>query len=114
MANGAHYRGNSFQWNRRGWEEIEKQAVDGWARPKAEQIARACNETLEGPSDSGNESTEETQNPPGYFAGTEGQPGRQLRKGSYRATVITATNEAAADNARNNTLVNHLYIAEHE
>jgi hypothetical protein len=47
---------------------------------------------------------------PGYRAGLDG--GKPLSKHDYRATCITATNSAAADNARTNRLVQNFYRVE--
>ena len=97
-----------ISWNRPGWAEIEKQVVDEVLRPLSERLAGEANDGL-------SEASPETGRPqhaPGYFAGTQGEESKRLEDGSYRATVIVGTDEAAADNARNNTLINLIGKAE--
>jgi hypothetical protein len=96
-----HIEGTHIDFNPAGWAQIEEQVVNDCCTPMAEDIAESCNESLDGPSPVSGRN----QNPPGYFAGTQGDPNKMLEDGTYRATVIAATNEAKADNARNNTLV---------
>ena len=103
-------------FNKAGWQEIEKGVVERWAKPVAEKIAESCNEqsaSAEHPGYfNGMPTTDEEKR--GYRAGTEteGRTGWQLHKRNYRATVITATEAAMADNARHERLVNNLHVAE--
>lgn len=96
--------------NPAAWADIERQAIEKWAIPATEKIAAACNE--QSVADGGHQEATTEEERAGYRAGTEGDPSKTLDEGSYRATVITATNPAKADNARNNRLVNNLHIAE--
>lgn len=85
-----------IELNMDGWDQTLKSIVNNHLSPGAEAIADACND------DSGV--------PDGYRAGTEGDPKKQLKKRSYRATVITATEDAMKDNAVNNRLVNNFHL----
>jgi hypothetical protein len=104
----------ALEWNRAGWWMVEKQAVEGWAVPMAERIAERCNEESEAAEHPGHYRGEPTTDAEkrGYRAGTEGNPSKTLRQGRYRATVITATVPAAADNARHARLISNLHLAE--
>jgi hypothetical protein len=105
---------SSFEWNRAGWSIIERQVVEGWCRPKAEEIAAKANEESEAAEHPGHyrgqPTTEEEK--AGYRAGTEGEPSKTLHEGNYRATVITTTVPAMADNARHARLISLMSIAE--
>lgn len=97
-----------FTMDPAGWDAIVKEIVEKQCMPRAEAVAAACNENLQGSSPA----TGRDQHPPGYEASLQGNPSKTLREHDWHATVITATNEAAADNARNNTMVNNFYHAE--
>lgn len=99
----------SLVWNRAGWAEIERQVVENWARPKAEAIAAACNDESSASGDHLPETEDEERR--GYRAGTQGDS-NLLREGDYRATVITTTYAAMADNTRHSRMINNLHIAE--
>jgi hypothetical protein len=105
-------------FNRAGWEIVEREVIKKWAQPAAERIADACNEesaAAEHPGMyNGQPTTDEEKR--GYRAGTEtaDRVGWQLHKRSYRATVVTATYPAMADNQRHNRLINSLHWAEHD
>ena len=103
-----------LKFNEYGWEYIEKQVVDNWCEPMAEKIAERCNEEsseAEHPGFYHGEPTTDEEKR-GYRAGTEGTPGKRLHHNEYRATVVTATYPAMADNARHNRLISNLHIAE--
>lgn len=105
---GGKYLPPGMHWNMKGWNGLVAEVVDKDLVPRAEVIAAACNDESESSSDhKDSTSTEERR---GYRAGTEGS--KTLEDHSYRATVITATYAAMADNARNNRLVNNLHHAE--
>lgn len=99
----------SLVFNKAGWVEVERQVVEKWARPKAEAIAEACNNESSGSED--HDPATEDEERRGYRAGTEGD-GNLLREGDYRATVITTTYAAMADDARNSRMISNLHIAE--
>jgi hypothetical protein len=83
--------------NQKGWDTVVKQIVDEYLVPAAEAIASQCNSEA-GITD-------------GYRAGTEGaQSWLTLKRHDYRATVITATPQAMADNAKHQRLINNLTI----
>lgn len=75
--------------------KLSAQAIKDIGLPAMHRVAAAAN-SADGLTD-------------GYRASDEG-PGA-LRKSSFRATVITATAEAMAKNAKNNTLVNNFHLA---
>lgn len=93
-----------LKMNAAGWDMLLIGIVEKECRPRAEDIAHACNEQM---ASAGIGSTDDA---PGYRAGTEGE--KPLKKGEYRATVITATNPAKYDNATNNRLVSNFHRAE--
>jgi hypothetical protein len=105
---------SSLEWNRAGWAIVEKLAVEGWCRPKADEIADKANEESEAAEHPGHyrgqPTTEEEK--AGYRSGTEGNPSKVLHEGNYRATVITATVPAMADNARHARLISLMSTAE--
>jgi hypothetical protein len=105
---------NSFEWNRAGWRAVEMAAVEGWAVPMSDKIAEQCNEEsaeAEHPGHyEGKPTTDEQKR--GYRAGLEGEASKTLKQGRYRATVITTTYPAMADNARHNRLISNLHLAE--
>ena len=92
-------------FRQQAWNDLARDVVERWARPAAEKIAAACNEESANAEHPVRTTDEEKR---GYRAGTEG-PSKTLKKGVWRATVITATNAAMADNARHNRLVNHCH-----
>jgi hypothetical protein len=105
---------SSLEFNRAGWRFVEMAAVEGWCRPMADKIADQCNEESEQAEHPGYYAGKPTTDAEkrGYRAGTEGVASKTLHQGRYRATVITATVPAMADNARHNRLINNLHLAE--
>lgn len=77
-----------------GWDEIVKGVINTVGVQAMERVAAASNANLDRP---------------GYMVSVEGS--KALRKRDYRATVITATEDAMYDNAKNNTLVENFYLA---
>jgi hypothetical protein len=105
---------SSFEFNRSGWRFVEMAAIEGWAVPTSEKIAEHCNEEsaeAEHPGTYGGKPTTDAEKR-GYRAGLEGEPSKTLHQGRYRATVITTTVPAMADNARHNRLISNLHLAE--
>ena len=132
---------DNIEWDEAGWDQILTHVVDVWAVPGANTIADVCNEQVEkvseaslaqelsNPADvsskSGGKAVEMAnrrkrkgkslshQGPPDgkrdYMVSVEGSDPLDLK--DYRATVITVTNRAKIDNARNNSLVQNLYRA---
>lgn len=84
-----------IEWNDAGWDEVARRAIENVAVPRCQAIADACNSDLD---------------EPGYIVGVEG--GKPLQRHDYRSTVITKTNEAMVDNAKNNTLLRNLHVGE--
>ena len=91
---------NRIEFNAEAWNELLTGVVNSWARPKAETIAAAANQGILASDNLPSASTEGLRD---YMVSTEGSD--PLNKGEYRATVITVTNRAKADNARRNTLI---------
>lgn len=79
-----------------GWDEITSQVVNSLGVELMQRVADACNGD-EGLGDGG------------FMVSTEGS--KPLQKRSYRATVITVTEDAQRANAKNNTLVNNFHLA---
>ncbi len=77
-----------------GWDAVAKQVVDSEGVDRMQRVADAANAHLDRP---------------GYKVSVEGA--RPLRKRDYRATVITATEDAKYDNAKNNRLVSEFHRA---
>lgn len=106
----------NFFFNQAAWDKILKSIVREHLEPRAVAIAKACNEHLA--AETGMAHSDDSEHAPeltdGYRAGTEGLEAKQLRKRTYRATVITATDEAIVDNSRHNTLVQNFHLAEHD
>lgn len=105
---------SSFEFNRSGWRFVEIAAVEGWAVPMSERIAAKCNEESEAAQHPGHYHGEPTTDfeKRGYRAGLEGEASKTLHQGRYRATVITTTVPAMADNARHSRLISNLHVAE--
>lgn len=76
------------------WDDIVKGVINEVGVPAMQRVADASNAGLDRP---------------GYMVSVEGDD--PLRKRDYRATVITATEDAMYDNAKHNTLVNNFYLA---
>lgn len=79
-----------------GWNQIVKTIVKQRLTPAAEDIADRCN-TAAGISG-------------GYQAGTEGSGEKQLKRRTWRATVITSNWESVRDNAKHDRLISNLHI----
>ena len=85
---------SELRFNQGAWIDIQEKVVDEFCVPRMQKVADACNADLD------------SRDEPGYIVSVVGT--KVLGKHDYRATVITKTNEAMADNAVNNTLINHL------
>lgn len=83
-----------LKFHRDGWDSLVREVVDNEAVPRMRRVADACNGHLDRP---------------GYLVSVEGDD--QLRKRSYRATVITATGDAMRDNQKHNRLVGEFHQA---
>jgi hypothetical protein len=83
-------------WNRAGWNQIVQDVINKTGVPAMERVAAACNQDA-GLGDGG------------YMVSVEGSD--PLQKRDYRATVITVTDAAKADNAKNNRLIDNFYQA---
>jgi len=87
----------------KNWDSMVKEIVERECVPRMKRVADACNAGLTG--------RERPFDPVGYVVDTEVEGGKTLRKHDYHATVITATNQAMADNAENNSLVMNFHQA---
>lgn len=85
---------NAFRANKAGWQELARQIIETEGVARMRRVADACNQGL---------------SKDGFLVSVEGD--NPLDKRDYRATVITATAEAKAKNAKHNTLVNNFYRA---
>lgn len=83
-----------LKFNADGWDEIVKEVINEVAVPRMKRVADASNAGLDRP---------------GYLVSTEGD--NPLQKRDYRATVITATEDAMYDNAKNDTLLKNFHLA---
>ncbi len=105
-----------LEWNEAGWDEILTAIVRSELEPRAEKIADACNREAEASAGAvrGTKSDRALSHagPPAgkrdYMISTEGS--NPLRLNDYRATVITVSDRAKADNARHHTLVRNLHL----
>lgn len=84
------------EWNHAGWNQVVQEVINTVGVPAMQRVADACNQGA-GLGDGG------------YMVSTEGSDPLQLR--DYRATVITVTDGAKADNAKNNRLIDNFYQA---
>jgi hypothetical protein len=127
---------NSIVWDEAGWDELLKGIVKSQLEPRAKRIADACNEhvkahaeatlaagdNLDAPNILGKrkanasevsairrlEHAGPAEGKDDYMVDTEGS--NPLRLNDYRATVITVSERAKADNARSHTLVTNLHL----
>lgn len=122
---------DNIEWDEDGWNTVLMEVVDGWALPKANEIADVVNAQVEAVSEAAL-AQDLSQSPEGYskkrkmrgkslsheappdgkrdyMVSVEGSDPLNLR--DYRATVITVTNRAKIDNARNQSLIRNLYRA---
>lgn len=83
-------------WNNDGWNQIVREVIDSTGVPAMQRVADACNQ------DSG-------LGDGGYMVSVEGS--NPLQERDYRATVITVSDAAKADNAKNNRLIGNFYQA---
>jgi len=97
-----------FEWNHRGWDDLLADVVENECVPRAHKVADACNDASA--ADGAHAATTTDEERRGYKVSVEGSKPLQRRK--WRATVITATNPAKADNARHNRLVSEFHRAE--
>lgn len=97
-------------FNRKNWDQMVKEIVENECVPRMQNVADACNQQM---ADRGGSDTDDDSgyvfNEPGYVVSVEG--GKPLESHDYRATVITATNQAMVDNAQNNSLLQNFYLA---
>ena len=77
-----------------GWDKIVGDIIDTEGVSRMRRVADASNANLDRE---------------GYKVSVEGD--KPLRKRDFRATVITATDDAKYDNGKNNTLVQNLHLA---
>lgn len=84
-----------IQIHSEAWGGIVAEVIKTVGEPAMQRVAAAAN-AADGLED-------------GYRVSSEGA--KSLGKRSFRATVITATAEAMAKNAKNNTLVNNFNLA---
>jgi|GEM_PF-2465166 len=85
---------NRIKFHSKGWDEVVEHVIDTEGVPRMQRVADASNANLDRP---------------GYKVSTEG--GKRLQQRDYRATVITATEDAMYDNQKNNRLVSEFYQA---
>lgn len=102
--------------NEKAWAEMATGIVNEHCIPRAQKVADACNEQSAEADHPGHYLGEPTtdEEKRGYRVGTEGNPDKTAKNFDFRATVITATYPAMADNARNNRLVSNFHLAEGE
>lgn len=81
-----------------GWNALVKYVIATAGVIRMTKVADACNAELD------------DEWAGGYMVSTEGP--RPLTNHDYRATCIAANWGAIVDNAKNNRLVNNLYLAE--
>lgn len=110
---GGKYLPPGMFWDHKGWEETLTGIVNEHLVPRAEAVAKACND--QSADDGGHQETTTEEERRGYVASVDdSKGGKVLQDGTFRATVITATYPAMADNARTNRLVNNFHLAESE
>lgn len=85
---------NSVRFHDKGWDEVVDHVIENEGVPRMQRVADAANEHLDRP---------------GYKVSTEG--GKRLQKHSFRATVITATEDAMYDNQKNGRLIAEFHRA---
>lgn len=87
-------RVRGLKFNMRGWNQVVEKVIDDEAVPRMERVADKANSYVE--SD-------------GYKVSAQGLD--PLRKRDYHATVITTNQEAMADNASHDRLVQNFHLA---
>ena len=90
-------------FNQGAWDEVVKEVIDTKGVEMMGRVAAAANSHLAN-------SDVAALDRDGYFVSVQG-PGRHLMAHKYRATVIAATDDAAYDNAKNNTLIKNMSAA---
>lgn len=83
-----------LKFNKAAWNAMVKEIIETEGVARMQRVADAANAHLDRP---------------GYMVSVEGDD--PLTKRDYRATVITATEDAMYDNARNNRLVTEFHKA---
>ncbi|MCG7610345.1 hypothetical protein [Mycobacterium sp. CnD-18-1] len=83
-----------IKFHSEGWDAIAQHVVETEGVDRMRRVADAGNSHLDRE---------------GYKVSVEGN--RKLQKRDYRATVITATDDAKYDNAKNNRLVSEFHRA---
>ena len=126
---------DSIEFDAAGWDQVLTEVVNAWAVPRAESIAAKANESVRAQAEAAlaqsgtvqpagntkgdkraaematnrrraNRKIASVEPPEGkrdYMVSVEGSNPLNLKE--YRATVITVTDRAKLDNARNNTLI---------
>ena len=115
-----------LEWNEAGWDELLTGIVRSELEPRAKRIAAECNKAVRSSAAQMISASEAGQpgggmksdrraahfEPPAgkddYMVDSEGS--NPLRLNDYRATVITVTERAKIDNARNHRLVRNLHL----
>lgn len=82
------------KWDKNGWDKVVQEVIENDAVPRLQRVADAANEHLDRD---------------GYKVSVEGR--NPLQKRDFRATVITATEDAMYDNQKNNRLVTEFHRA---
>jgi hypothetical protein len=128
---------NRIEWDEAGWDQLLTGIVKQHLEPRAKKIAAVCNEhvkkqaedtlaagdNLPAPNILGSRKANAAEvasermlahagpaeGKDDYMVDTEGS--NPLRLNDYRATVITVSERAKADNARNHTLVRNFHLA---
>lgn len=91
--------GVRVEWDEDGWNDVVKEIITESGVPRMQRVADACN------------ASDELTDGEGYAVSVVGPEGKQLDQHDYRVTVITKTNQAMRQNARENTLLKNFHLA---